>query len=468
MSRKERRYQQKLAQKEGARAGPAARPSEATALLIGRLQAQAIAFQHAGRPHRALKICKDILALRPVNPDVVLGYAGRLALEIGDHGEAAALYGRAAALRPDIAEVHYNFAGALSQLGRLDEAAGAYRTALALRPDFMPAHHNLGNVLRGLGRTEEAVEAYRRALAVEATAEGERDLGVALSLLGQLDEAIAAWRRSLALPGHRTDLYSNLANALLEQGDAAGALAACERWLALVPASIEGAALQALALNALGDKQGARRLLDFDRFVRVIDFTAPPPGFASLAAFNAALAEHVERHPTLKVPPRDQPTYHHDALQITDELLSPPRGPMVAFETMMRRAVMNYAEGVPRQPPHPFPEHIPPRWHFGCWATRLLGEGNLEPHIHFTGYIGGVYYPLLPDVVKEEGRGEAGWFELGRAPERLACNAEPLTRRIQPREGRLILFPGYFFHATIPFTAPQQRISIAFDVMPTE
>src|SRR5579863_4822123 len=197
MSRKERRYQQKLAQTESARAGPAARPSEATALLIGRLQAQAIAFQHAGQPRRALKICKDILALQPVDRDVVLGYAGRLALEIGDHQEAAALYGAAAALRPDIAEVHYNLGNALSQFGRLDEAAAAYRRALALRPGLMPAHHNLGNVLRGLGRTEEAVEAYRRALAVEATAEGERDLGVALSLLGRLDEAVAAWRRSL-------------------------------------------------------------------------------------------------------------------------------------------------------------------------------------------------------------------------------------------------------------------------------
>jgi tetratricopeptide (TPR) repeat protein len=466
MSRKERRYQQKLAQKESARAGPAARPSEATGLLIGRLQAQAIAFQRAGQPRRALKICKDILALQPVDRDVVLGYAGRLALEIGDHQEAAALYGAAAALRPDIAEVHYNLGNALSQLGRLDEAAAAYRRALALRPGLMPAHHNLANVLRGLGRTEEAVEAYRRGLAVEATAEGERDLGVALSLLGRLDEAIAAWRRSLALPGHRTDLYSNLANALLEKGDARGALDACERWLALAPASIEAAALQALAFNALGERAAAGRLLDFDRFVRVIDFAAPPPGFPSLAAFNAALAEHVERHPTLKVPPRDQPTYHHDALQITDELLSPPHGPMVAFETMMRRAVADYVAAVPRQPAHPFPEHIPQRWHFGCWATRLAGEGNLEPHIHFTGYIGGVYYPLLPDIVKEGGQGEAGWFELGRPPERLACGAAPLTRRIQPKEGRLILFPGYFFHATIPFAAPQRRISIAFDVMP--
>ena len=102
------------------------------------------------------------------------------------------------------------------------------------------------------------------------------------------------------------------------------------------------------------------------------------------------------------------------------------------------------------------------------WATRLKGQGNLDPHIHFSGYLGGVYYPLLPEIVARQDRGGAGWFELGRPPERFACQAEPLVRRIQPREGRLLLFPGYFFHNTIPFTAGERRISIAFDLMPRD
>jgi hypothetical protein len=30
----------------------------------------------------------------------------------------------------------------------------------------------------------------------------------------------------------------------------------------------------------------------------------------------------------------------------------------------------------------------------------------------------------------------------------------------------MVLFPSYFFHRTIPFSAPGTRISIAFDVLP--
>jgi tetratricopeptide (TPR) repeat protein len=442
-------------------------PSAAIAARIGHLQRQAMALSQAGRPRRALQACRQILALQPERADV-LAFAGTLALRAGDAAEAAALYRRALALRPDFAEIHYNLGNALDALGRREDAVAAYREAAALRPDFVPAHHNLGNVLRALGRTAEAVAAYRRALALQQTAAGERDLGIALHELGRLDEAIAAYRRALALPGHRIDVLSNLANALMEKGDRSGTLEVCERYLALEPRNVEALALKALALNELGDRAGARFLIDFDRFVQIIDFAAPPPGYPSLSAFNAALVAHVEAHPSLKVPPKDHPTYHNDALEITGELLAEPKGPMATFEEMMKSALARYLATVPPYPPHPFLEHFPEKWRLSCWATRLNGQGHLDPHIHFSGYVGGVYYPLLPAIVARQDRDGAGWFELGRPPQRFACTAPPLLRRIQPKEGRLLLFPGYFFHNTVPFTADERRISIAFDVVPRE
>jgi tetratricopeptide (TPR) repeat protein len=431
------------------------------AARIGHLQRQAQAQAEAGQPRRALKACLDILALQPDRPDV-LAYAGTLALRTGDAEAAAGFYRRALGLRPGFVEVHYNLGNALGSLGRLDEAAAAYRQALQLRPDYAPAHHNLGNALRSLGQLPEAVGCYRRSLACQKTAAGERDLGIALSELGQHDEAIAAWRRSLALPDHRTDVLSNLANALLECADAPAAIETCERYLELEPGNIEARALLAVGLNEAGEREAAARLIDFDRFVRIVDFDMAP-GYPSLAAFNAALAEHVETHPTLAVPPADHPTYHNDALEITGELLGPSKGPMAAFENMIRGAIARYLEALPRDPPHPFPLNFPAKWRLACWATRLKGQGNLDPHIHFTGYLGGVYYPLLPDALAQN---EAGWFELGRPPTRFNCQAPPLLRRIQPKLGRLLLFPGYFYHSTVPFTSTQTRISVAFDLMP--
>jgi tetratricopeptide (TPR) repeat protein len=459
----------KAAEAKGNGTGPAGAAASSGAASAGVplavLQHRAMDLYQAGQLGPALQACRDILALAPARVDA-LAFAGMVAFEAGASVDSVAFNRRAIALKPDFAEAHYNLANALKSLHRLEEAASAYRSALLLRPGLMPAHHNLGSTLLELGRAEEAAASFRRALACEATSAGERDLGLACEKLGLLDEAIAAYRRALALPNARADLHSNLANALLSRGDPMGAFEACERWLALVPASVEAAALTALAARELGQEEPARFLLDFDRFVQVIDCDAPP-GYASMAAFNAALVEAIEADPSLKVPDKDHPTYHNDVLEKTGELLlATPKGALAALETMMRDAVQLYLSSVPRDPPHPFFEYFPATWLFSCWATRLKGEGFLSPHVHFDGYLGGVYYPLLPDVVAQSGQGEAGWFELGRPPARLNCKAAPVVRRIQPREGRMILFPGYFFHDTVPFTSTQRRISIAFDVVP--
>jgi hypothetical protein len=37
---------------------------------------------------------------------------------------------------------------------------------------------------------------------------------------------------------------------------------------------------------------------------------------------------------------------------------------------------------------------------------------------------------------------------------------------VQPTPGTLVLFPSYFWHGTIPFNTTDERITVAFDVVP--
>jgi uncharacterized protein (TIGR02466 family) len=92
-------------------------------------------------------------------------------------------------------------------------------------------------------------------------------------------------------------------------------------------------------------------------------------------------------------------------------------------------------------------------------------QGHQVPHIHPGAVISGVYYVKVPSVVAKPDRDHAGWIEFGRPDPRHDCRVEPEVRRLQPREGRMVLFPSYLYHRTIPFATDEQRISIAFDVM---
>ncbi len=429
------------------------------------LQQRATQLYQSGRLADALEACHEILALEPGRPDV-LGFAGMIALKRGDYDAAVEFYSAAVARRPDYAEAHFNLGNALKQLKRLEEAAAAYERAARIRPDLAPAHHNLGSVLQSLERLDEAAAAYRRTLAImPQSVETTRNLGMVLQRLGCMDEAIAAFRRVLEIEPGWLLVYSNLVTALMEKGEASGAVDACNEWLASEPRSSEAMARLAVALLEMGDRRAARDLLDFDRFVRQ-EFISPPAGYADLAAFNEALADHICRHPTLKIPPEDDPTYHHPSLQITEEILVEPKGPVAQLEDRIRSAIEHYRTALVQSPDHPFLAAWPERWRLTAWGVVLNGEGNLVPHIHPEGYFGGVYYVELPDVVAMPEHAQAGWFELGRPPPELHCTVEPEICAIQPEVGKMLLFPAYLYHRTIPYQSGQRRISIAFDIVP--
>jgi hypothetical protein len=41
-----------------------------------------------------------------------------------------------------------------------------------------------------------------------------------------------------------------------------------------------------------------------------------------------------------------------------------------------------------------------------------------------------------------------------------------VARYVQPHPGRLVLFPSYFWHGTVPIQGPDARLTIAFDAVP--
>ncbi|MBV9859684.1 MAG: tetratricopeptide repeat protein [Alphaproteobacteria bacterium] len=456
MNRRERRAQQKLASHSKPGQAPAA------AALAPLLQ-RAAAAHREGRPGEALDLMRIALRQAPQRADL-LGFAGMVASEQGLPEEAARHYRAALALRPEWAEARHGLGTALERAGDPEGALEAFRGAVASKPGFAPAHAALGRLLLERGDAAAAAESYRCALRLEpGAAELHRDLGLALERAGHIGEACAAYREAARLRPDWAQVWANLATLAVEQNDPALALDSCDKWLALTSGNTEALAYKTIALSALGRREGARELLDFDRFVRCTPIE-PPAGFADLAAFNRALVEHVLAHPSLKVPPADDPTYHCPTLMVSEELLAGNKGPMAALEDVMNRAVADYIAALPARGTHPFLVRRPRQWRLTAWTAVLLGEGVLLPHIHLDGYLSGVYYPQVPREVLDSPSQE-GWFELGRPPRPLG-DGVPEVRAIRPQPGLMLLFPAYMYHRTIPFRSPERRISIAFDVIP--
>ena len=103
----------------------------------------------------------------------------------------------------------------------------------------------------------------------------------------------------------------------------------------------------------------------------------------------------------------------------------------------------------------------------GAWSIRLGSGGFHHDHVHPRGWLSGVFYVDVPREVSSPGaEGRAGWLRLGHPGIRTMPEL-PADFHIQPRPGRLVLFPAYMWHGVERFESATPRITIAFDALPT-
>ena len=237
---------------------------------------------------------------------------------VADHGPVAAdeallpfanaSFDQAIACRPEFVLAHTNLGNLQKLLGRPDESAACFRRAIALKPDMAELRVNLGTALKAAGRLDAAADAYRAAVALDpGLAEAHRGLGITLADLGRDDAAEAALLRAIGLDPDAAAAHHDLAELLLRRGDATAAFAACDDCLAVDPGNSRALAVKAAALDERGARAAVRVLVDLDHLIKTTRFDAAD-GFADMAAFNAALADHVCNHPTRNFEPPNKAT----------------------------------------------------------------------------------------------------------------------------------------------------------------
>lgn len=455
--------------------------------------AAAVTAHQKGALTRALGLYQQILAANPRQPQV-LTFAAAALLSTGQPAKAKQMLTNALMLAPQSAEAHAYMANAHQMTGALDKAAKSYASALKhapdnaqvhsnlgalllkqgdaatardhltkavhLQPTYAPAHSNLAQALAKLGDLEAAIAAGREAVRLAPqSAEAQNTLGSALSDAGDFTAAITAFQAALAVQPGTVRPRTNLALAQLRAGDAAAALATCKDALEIQPYSIPALATKSVALTETGQHEAQASLVDLDTYltVQTID---PGPDYADVDAFNAALCAHILDHPSLEWEPTGHATRKG---RHTGDLLAEPKGPFARFEAIINDRIRAYQATLP-QADHPVIKAVPKDWTLHVWAVVLEGPGHQIPHIHETGWLSGVYYPKVPPDMG--GDDPAGWIEFGKPQDIYAPTRQPPVRLIEPQEGRMVLFPSYYYHRTVPTGSDQLRISIAFDVMP--
>lgn len=393
--------------------------------------------------------------------DKLVAVANEMA-RTGRQAEAMASLKEALQIKGDAA-LHIELGVMLMDAGEIENAAVEFQNAIDLNPSEVTALTNLGNALRLLNRRREAQTAFERALAIDpSNAAAHGNLGNLLRDFGEADAAVKSLQECIRLEPGRPESYAFLGGAALEAGRADEALSALDLALQLDPVNRTAMAYKSAALQEVGNLAAARFLLDLDNLIDARKF-ATVPGFPSLQTFNEQLATHVAQHPSLSFERTGNATRFGSH---TSDLFESDAGLMRTFKKLVDERVAQYFEDRELQPDHPFMAHRMKFWESVAWGVVMREGGHQIPHIHPSAWLSGVYYVKVPSSVRADSENKAGWIEFGSPPQSMRCKRQRLKRFLFPEEGKMILFPSYFYHMTVPLESTEERISIAFDVTP--
>ncbi len=334
-----------------------------------------------------------------------------------------------------------------------------YEAAVRRWPEALPLRLGCADRLRRADFREKSEELLREGIArTPDNAFLLGALGVVLDEMDRSTEALPLLQRSVAAMPNDLITRGNYITALLRVSRSDEALAQIAPLRAAQPFVGDWIAYEGMALRQKGDAR-YHDLFDYDLMVQPFDLQAPA-GYASMAAFNEALRDTLNRLHVLEAHPLDQSL--RGGSQTTRSLLAVDDPVIKQYLSALEEPIRTYIAAM-QKPNHPWSGRKTNGFKFaGCWSVKLKPNGYHINHLHPQGWISSAYYVSLPEAMRSSDSQE-GWIKFGepRWPTP-GCTVEKV---VQPQEGRLVLFPSYMWHGTIPFSSGE-RMTAPFDVIP--
>ncbi len=429
--------------------------------------------------------------LAPSDPLIVQSHA-QTALEAGK--PAVDLFDRAARLAPQNGSVLLGMAAALLADGRGQHAIEHLEAILARNPLWIDGHRSLAAIRAQLG-----VDPMTRIDAAIASLPTSADLhrlriNTLLEARRGSDAAEAVARARTAL-GSTPWLELLAGHAASENGDYA---AADEHFAEAGPlTSAEAVSLSARHLLRAGRPRDAASLLEARQAEKESHLYWPylslawrlleDPRYDWLEGEQSlvgvydladrvgdldALADHLRELHFAVEAPLDQSV--RGGTQTDGNLLLRDEEPVQRARQALLEAVAEHVGRLaPARERHPtlLARRTPQRI-AGSWSVRLRDAGFHTDHVHSQGWLSSAFYVALPPSTAaaataagagsvEASADHAGWLSLGESRD-LVPGLSPL-RLVEPRPGRLVLFPSTMWHGTRPFPSGE-RLTIAFDI----
>ena len=381
--------------------------------------------------------------------------------------------------------VLYNIAGASNTgLMQFDAAIVSYKQAVLIKPEYAEAHNNMGNALRAKGDLAAAIDSFKQALKINPDyAEAYNNMGIALADNGDLKAAIDSYNNAIKIKPDYPRAYYHLGLLLLEAKQNKKAA----RNFKL--SNVDKSKYYFLRCLYLQDK----KTLFYEQLDYLINQGEVHPMIGSLGC-RSALKYGVARpnlfctdplNYILKADLSNQYDFGEifvnavitilnenriqnrvqalltNGYQTSGNLFILERNLTVDIEKIIRLEIDKYQDSF-KDSEEGLITGWPNDYSLCGWLVSMKSGGQLRPHMHEQGWLSGSVYINVPSKSNRD----SGNLVVCIEEEQFEGENTNQGKSIDVVTGSLCLCPASLLHYTIPFESDEERIVLAFDVIP--
>ena len=477
-----------------------------------------VALHTMGKLDEAKIFFKNAIKLNPNMPEAH-NNLGRVLLESNNLSKAEASFIKATTLKPDYLSAYNNLGITLTKLKKFQKAETTFTKVLELKPDHLNALYSLGVVLHNLNKLDQAISCFKKTLELKSDhIDAQYSLGVSLLAVGSLDNAEVSFKEVLKIKPDSFHTHNGLGNTYLELGRLQEAEASLIKALAINPSfdaarynlgltlftmkHFKKAATEFRLINYKNSQEFLLKCLfelkERSNFYKQLDY------LNSMGKNNSLIGSLVSRtylrygvdtfNPFCKDPlnyvlktdlklqydfkntfvktvidilkdnniKKRQQSLLTKGVQTAGNIFSQTVDSIDKIKKVIYSEIEKYCIHF-KDSDEGFLKNWPKDYYINGWIVSMKSGGNLSPHMHEMGWLSGSIYINVPQKSKIDSGNLVVCIENEITKEREDVNPQ---KSIDVVTGSFCLFPSSLLHYTIPFNSEEERIVLAFDVIP--
>ena len=406
--------------------------------------------------------------------------------ELKEYQKAKSCYEKADNIQPNNTIIQTNLGIIFNDLGENQKAKDCYEKAIKINPDNGKAHYNLGVIYKDSGELQKAKICFKKVIEINPNEqETHNSLGVIFQELGEYQKAKDCYEKAIEIKPNYGDVYYNLGQLLHERGEYHLAENYFKKAIQIKPDDIR--ASNSLLTNLY--KMNNQSIL-FEELDSIINEGKMNAVIGSICSRSEVKYGVKKENPfcnnpldyVLKKDLNEKYDFKNVIVKCVNNILKDDSisnrvqklitngyqtaGNLFAnrdFDTneiqkIIKIEIEKYRLSF-KDSKEGFIKNWPTNYNLNGWLISMKKGGKLSAHMHDLGWLSGSIYINVPQKSELESGNLVVCIDENE-------NKNENKKSIDVVTGSLCLFPSSLLHYTIPFESEENRIVLAFDMIP--